>query len=181
MRRSFFLFFAVLVLLFVWSCSNNGSSKDLRNSENKVVQQADGTISLKLDKAARYCDTSDSSENTAEWKIVISKPGSFKIWLSSATKDTTDLHYANSVKISFLDKQLEAIPACDKVVRDPVEFPSAYYRADSYMGSFFIAEPGEYNLQIISEKVIAKNAGFQNTAPADDTVLMSVILTPLTR
>lgn len=181
MRRKYLAFFAALVIILFWSCGNDGSKKNPQNTENLILQQADGTISLKLDKAARYCNTYNPSENTAEWKVVISKPGRFKIWLSSATKDTTDLHYANSVKISFLDKQLEVVPACDKIIHNAVEFPSSYFRADSYMGSFFITEPGEYPLQIISEKVIAKNAGIQNTAPADNTVLMSVILTPLTR
>jgi hypothetical protein len=148
-----------------------------------VLQQEDGTISLKLDKAACYGDAANPWDNTAEWKIVISKPGQFKVWLSSATRDTTNLDYANSVRISLLDDQLKADPACDRIIRNPAEFPSAYFRADSYMGSFFVSDPGEYIIQVISEKVIARNTAIRNTtyAPADDTMLMSVILTPKTR
>ena len=107
------------------------------------------------------------------------EPGRFHVWLSSATKDTTDLSYVNSVRISLLDKQLEVDPACDKIIHNAGEFPSPYFRADSYMGSFFVSEPGEYNIQIISEKVIAKNAKTSNTSITDDTMLMSVLLTPL--
>ena len=49
-----------------------------------------------------------------------------------------------------------------------------YYRADSYMVSVYVSEPGEYNIQMISERVTAKN---MNTQLAD-TKLLSVILTP---
>jgi hypothetical protein len=170
-----------LALIAVWSCGNNKSSKDILISGNRVVQQGDGTISLKLEKAACYTDVVNPSSNTAEWNIVIANPGRFNIWLSSATKDTTALHYANSVKITLLDKQLEVKPACDKIVHNTGELPSAYFRADSYMGSFFVEEPGEYNIQVISEKVIAKNSVTPKTSQADDTMLMSVNLTPKTR
>jgi len=47
------------------------------------------------------------------------------------------------------------------------------------MGSFYLSEPGEYNIQVISEKVIAKNTGTKNASPTDDTILMSVMLTPM--
>ena len=170
-----------LALIAVWSCSNNKNSKNILITGNRVLQQGDGTISLKLEKAACYTDVVNPSSNTAEWNIVISKPGRFNIWLSSATKDTTALHYANSVKITLLDKELEAHPVCDKVIPNTGELPSEYFRADSYMGSFFVEEPGEYNIQVISEKVIAKNTSATGTSPADDTMLMSVMLTPMTR
>jgi hypothetical protein len=180
MKIKLFAFFSAIVILF-WSCSKNGNLKNSPDTENMVLQQDDGTISLKLDKAACYTDVTNPSGNTAEWKVVISKPGRFKIWLSSATKDTTDLHYKNSVRISFLDNQFEVRPACDKIIHNTGEFPASYFRADSYMGSFFVSEPGEYSIQVISEKVIAKNARISSTRIQDDTMLMSVILTPLAR
>jgi hypothetical protein len=136
---------------------------------------------LILDKAECYSDIVNPSNNTADWNIVISKPGRFKVWLSSATKDTSDLNYANSVRISLLDDRLEVNPACDKIVRNSSDVHYPYFRADSYMGSIYVSEPGEYNIQLISEKVIAKNAESHNTSLADDTKLMSVILTPSTR
>ena len=181
MRQRFFAYLIGLVLIPVWSCSHNGSKNDLQNAENMVAQQKDGTFSLLLDKAACYCDKADPSGNTAEWKIVITQPGRFKVWLSSATKDTTDLHYANSVRISLLDKQFEVDPACDRIIHTSGEYPSSYFRADSYMGSFFVSEPGDYVIQVISEKVIAKNTMANSILSAEDTMLMSVFLTPMNR
>jgi hypothetical protein len=162
----------------VWSCSHLGSTKDLQNAETRISQQEDGTVSLKLDKAACYSDLNNPSNNTADWNFIISRPGRFKVWISTATKDTSALNYANSVRISLLDDHLEVNPACDKIIRNSSDVPYPYYRADSYVGSINVTEPGEYNIQVISEKVTAKVARSQNNSPADDTKLMSVILTP---
>jgi hypothetical protein len=178
MSRKVFTIFSMVVLL-VWSCGQKSGSESV--SENAVIQEADGTLALNLEKATRYSDMVNPSSNTAEWNVVVSKPGTFKVWLSSATKDTTDLSYANSVKISLQDKLLEVDPECDKVVHnsDNVSFP--YFRADSYVGSLYISEPGEYSIQVISEKVLSKEAMNSSASGADDTKLMSVILTQLTR
>jgi hypothetical protein len=179
MEKRNFTFIISLVTILVWSCVYQRNTKDLQVAENGVLQQEDGTVSLKLDKAACYSDEVNPSNNTAEWNIVISKPGRFKVWLSSATKDTTDLSYANSVRISLSDDHLVVNPACDKIVQNSHDVPYPYFRADSYMGSFYLSEPGEYNIQVISEKVIAKNTGTKNASPTDDTILMSVMLTPM--
>ena len=84
------------VALF-YSCKNevkqSGNKSASATTENKILQQADGTISLKVDKADCYQDMSNPSSNTAEWNVVVSKSGRFNVWLSSATKDTTDLKY----------------------------------------------------------------------------------------
>lgn len=174
-----FLAFAAFAAMLTWSCGNHSGKKGV--AENAVIQQEDGTLSLNLEKATCYNDEVNPSSNTAEWNVVVSKPGRFKVWLSSATKDTTDLSYNNSVKISLLDYQLEAEPACDKIVHNSSEVSYPYYRADSYMGSFYISEPGVYNIQIISEKVLPREAMNNISAGPDDTRLMSVILTPNTR
>ena len=181
MARKWFPYSLGLIMILIYSCSQSVSKKDEQNAENRIVQSEDGTISLNLEKAACYSDESNPSGNTAEWKIVISQPGRFNVWLSSATKDTTDLSYSNSVRISILDNQLEALPACDKIISNAGELPAPYFRADSYMGSFFVSEPGEYIIQIISEKVIAKNARTPDTQITDNTMLMSLFLTPMTR
>jgi len=180
MEKRNFTFIISLVTILVWSCVYQRNTKDLQVAENGVLQQEDGTVSLKLDKAACYSDEVNPSNNTAEWNIVISKPGRFKVWLTSATKDTTDLSYANSVRISLSDDTLVGNPACDKIVQNSGDVHYPYFRADSYMGSFYVSEPGEYNIQIISEKVITKNAETKKASPTDDTMLMSVMLTPLT-
>jgi hypothetical protein len=151
------------------------------SGENIILQGEDGTISLKLDKAACYSDITDPASNTAEWEVSISKPGRYKVWLSSATRDTLALKYANSVKIRFLDNQLEVNPICDKVIPNSSDISYPYYRADSYMGSFYIQDPGVYNMQVISEKVLSKEMREQTASLTDTTRLMSVILIPLTR
>lgn len=178
MKKRILIYSTALLLITGLSCSNHGQKKYQGNAENKVQQEHDGTITLKLDKAACYNDLSNPSGNTAEWNIIITNPGHFNVWISSATKDTTHLHYANSVKISFQDKLLEVDPACDKVVYNAAEVSSPFFRADSFIGSFYVSEPGEYNIQLISEKAIARNTGSPNNQSEDDTMLLSVNLTP---
>jgi hypothetical protein len=182
MRRRLIAYIILLGIIPVLSCDHpGGTKKNLHAAENRILQQQDGTVSLILDKATRYCDAGNPSNNTADWNIVISKPGRFKVWLSSATRDTSDLNYANSVRISLLDDRLEANPVCDKIVRNSQDVPLSYFRAESYIGSVYVSEPGEYNIQIISEKVIAKDGESQRTPLSDDTKLLSVILTPSTQ
>lgn len=178
MRRKIFTIFSLAVLL-VWSCGQRSDSGNI--SVNAVLQDADGTLSLNMEKATCYSDIVNPSSNTAEWNVVVSKPGRFKVWLSSATKDTTDLSFVNSVKITLLDNQLEVNPVCDRVFlnSDDVSFP--YFRADSYMGSFYISDPGQYSIQLISEKVLTKEAMNNSSSVPDDTKLVSVILSPMTR
>jgi hypothetical protein len=181
MRKINFTFIVSLVSIFICSCTNQGSPKDLKEAENRILQQEDGTVSLKLDKADCYNDEVNPSFNTADWNVVISKPGRFKVWLSSATKDTTHLRYANSVRINLLDDHLVVNPACDKIVRNSADVSYPYFKAESYMGSLYVSEPGEYNIQVISEKVVPDKTVETGSSLTDDTMLMSVILTPMTR
>jgi hypothetical protein len=180
MKRRVVPYLISLVIIPVLSCGHLGNTKDLQDAENRILQQNDGTISLILDKAACYTDVINPSNNTADWNIVISKPGRFKVWLSSSTKDTSDLNYTNSVRISLLDDRLEVNPSCDKIVRNSGDVHYPYFRADSYMGSVYVSEPGEYNIQLISEKVSAQKTKSLSTSRVDETKLMSVILTPIT-
>jgi hypothetical protein len=181
MKRGFFPIIYGLVIVLAWSCGQQGTNKNTQEAENRIVQQADGTVSLKLDKAVCYSDATNPTNNTADWNVVISKPGRFKVWLSSATKDTSGLKYTSSVKVNILDDHLEVTPAVDKIVQNSGDVPNSYFRADSYVGSFYVPEAGEYNIQVISDKVIAKNAGSKSHPQIDDTMLMSIILTPAIR
>ncbi len=178
MSRKIFTLFS-LVLLLAWSCGKKSGSANV--SGNSVLQKADGSFSLKVENAACYNDVENPSSNTAEWNVVVSKPGTYKVWLSSATRDTTNLSYINSVKISLLDKLIEVNPEIDKVVLNSGDVSYPYFRADSYAGSFYISEPGEYRIQVISEKVLSKEAMNRISSGPNDTKLMSVILTPMTR
>jgi hypothetical protein len=181
MKRKFIAIFLGQALILACSCGRLESKKETRESENRILQQEDGIVALKLDKAGFYCDLANPSNNTADWNVVISKPGHYKVWLSSATKDTSELNYTNSVRISLLDNQLLAKPECDKVIHNSEEVNYPYFRADSYMGSVYVSEPGEYNIQVISEKVVATTTESQKTNPVEDTRLISIILTPMTR
>jgi hypothetical protein len=178
MRRRIFAFSGLCVLL-LWSCGQKFQSGNV--SGNKILQAPDGSLALKMEKATCYSDVINPSSNTAEWNVVVSKPGRFKVWLSSATKDTTDLSYVNSVKITLLDKLLEVDPEPDRVVLNSKDVTYPYFRADSYMGSFYVSEPGEYSIQVISEKVLSKEALGMNAPGPEETRLMSVMLTPMTR
>ncbi len=179
MKRNVFIL-ACVFSVFLWSCGNSDRRGDM-GGKNVIVQGADGTISLKLDNAACYSDITDPASNTAEWEMSIQKPGRYKVWLSSATRDTLSLNYPSSVKIRLLDNQLEVNPLCDKVVQNSIDISYPYFRADSYMGSFYIQEPGVYNLQVISEKVLSKELREKTASLSDTTRLLSVILEPLTR
>jgi hypothetical protein len=129
--------------------------------------------------AGRYNDVTDPSNNTAEWNVVISKPGGYKVWLSSATKDTVNLKYSKSVKVNLPDNQLEVIPECDKIVQNSGDVSYPYYRADSYIGSVYFKSPGEYSIQVISEKIIPETTD-QNGSRSEDSKLLAVILSPVT-
>jgi hypothetical protein len=181
MRRRFFPIIYGLVIVLVWSCGQQVTTNNTQDAENRILQGEDGTVSLKLDKAVCYSDAANPTNNTADWNVVISKPGRFKVWLSSATRDTSGLRYSSSVKVNILDDHLEVNPAVDKIVQNSGDVPHSYFRADSYVGSFYVSEPGEYNIQVISDKVIAKNTGSKNIPQVDDTMLLSVMLTPAIR
>lgn len=174
-----FITVIMLNIMLLWSCGNF-SGKDMADSSNIIHQQPDGSYALQLEEAAFYNDDFNPSSNTAEWRVRISEPGRYQVWLSSATRDTTDLSYPNSVRISFLDNQLEADPACDKIIENSSDVTFPYFRADSYMGTFYFGEPGEYYIQVVSEKVVPFEA-LNQSQQLPDTKLISVILTPMTR
>lgn len=167
----------------LYSCGNFGEQKETKNSldQNRTLQQVDGTISLKVDNAECYHDMVNPASNTAEWNVVVSKSGRFNVWLSSATKDTTNLKYQNSVRLSILDNRLETRPECDKIVHNSSDVSYPYFRADSYMGSLYIQDTGLYNIQIISEKIIPKDYRKSESSISDDSKLISVFLTPIKR
>lgn len=171
-----------LILIILWSCGNAGSNKfGNETGMVKIKQQDDGRISLPLEKASCYHNRHDPSLNTAEWSFVVSKPGRYNVWLSSATRDTMNLGYSNAVRIDLNDERLEARPVGDKIIPDARDVKKPYFRADSYMGSVYIQEPGEYSIQVISEKVIALDENSETAGASPETMMMSVFLTPMTR
>jgi len=180
-KTSIAIVFCLILAVISSSCSNNKNSKDPTYGRNMIHQQDDGSYFLKMEDAACYVDQTDPSGNTAEWKFEVPGAGRYKVWLSSATVDTLNLRYSNPVKISLLDNQLVKSPECDRIIRNSDDVSHPYYRTDSYMGSFYFPEPGEYNIQVISEKVTKINMTSQNNTTEDNTKLVSLILTPATR
>ena len=182
MKSILFLVSVLVVSLITYSCTDSGYKPGKVVITNNIVQQNDdGTIDLQIEKASCYNDNTNPSYNTAEWDIIVSKPGRYKVWLSSATKDTLDLQYTSTVKISLQDERLDVKPVGDKIVLNTNDVSFPYYRADSYMGKFYIQEPGEYSVQVISEKVVARSDKPLGNSMTDHTKMMSVFLTPMTR
>lgn len=182
MSKKSFLWVVVTGLSLLYSCGNAGSKiADSKRDENKIIQQADGTISLKLDKAECYNDTIDPSGNTAEWDVVVSRSGQYNVWLSSATKDTTDLKYKHPVLVNIQENRLEGQPASRKIIHNSTDVSFPYFRADSFIGSMYIRDTGEFNIQVICEKILPDDID-QGTASGEDlSKLISVSFTPVTR
>ncbi len=183
MRRKAFTGIGILTLAVVCSFCSSGVKSDTGNNKSvaRIKQQDDGTIALNIEKASCYNDNTNPSYNTAEWDFIVSRAGRYGVWLSTATKDTMDLQYSNSVKINLLDERLEGKPVGNRIVLNATDVKYPYYRADSYMGTFYIQEPGEYSIQVISEKVLPKEKIKEEPSLSENSRLMSVILTPMTR
>ena len=173
---------AVSALILVNSCGNNSKKVTENKKDSKTVfQEEDGTISLDLAKADCYNNMVDPSGNTAEWNVVVSKSGRYNVWLSSVTKDTTDLSYKNNVLISVQEIRLEKHPGCDKIIHNTDEVSYPYFRADSFMGSMYIQDTGVFSFQVISEKIMPKDLNSNDLSGVDLSKLISVSFTPITR
>ncbi|MBK8882357.1 MAG: hypothetical protein IPN67_08205 [Bacteroidales bacterium] len=180
MKRRYFVWMALLGFTLVVSCNSEVRSDQRSNmvAENKILQQKDGTFSLKIDKAECYHDMVNPASNTAEWNIVISKSGRYDVWLSSATRDTTNLRYKNSVLLSIRDNRLEALPVVNRVIQNSRDVSRPYFQADSFMGSMYIQDTGVYSVQVISDRIRPMNFKPTESSPDDQTKILSVSLTP---
>ncbi len=167
----------LIVLFTFFSCNDTRNSGD-GDKVMKITQQADGSISLHIENAVCYHNRVDPSLNTAEWNIVIAKPGRYQVWLTSAAKDTMNLDYREPVRIDLNGERLIVKPVGNKIVKNADNINAPYYRADSYMGSFYIEKAGEYNLQVISDKIMANQSAAKQD-PSENTLLMSIMLMPM--
>ncbi len=178
MKRILFGCFIIAGLSLLISC--NHSEPESRN--RKIVkQQADGTISLDLEKADRYTDMEERSDNTAEWNVVVKKSGRYNVWISSATLDTTDLNYKNSVMINVQDKMIQAHPDCDKIIANSKDVPYPYFRADSFIGTLYLQDTGEFYIQVNSEMILPEDYSAGEASAEDISKLISVSFTPVIR
>jgi hypothetical protein len=183
MKNNFLVWMVLLGGTLIVSCNSEGRIDENRNivAENRIWQQKDGTISLKIDKAECYHDKTNPSSNTAEWNMVVSMSGRYDVWLSSATKDTTDLKYKNSVLLSIRDSRFETLPIVNKVAQNSNDVPRSYYKTDSFMGSLYIQDTGVYSVQVISDRVLPVDFKGDGSSPDDQTKIVSVSLTPAKR
>jgi hypothetical protein len=184
MKKGLFVWMMMMMgFAFLVSCNSGVRSDESRNLviANKVVQQNDGTISLKVDKAECYHDMVNPSSNTAEWNMVVSKSGRYDIWLSSATKDTTDLRFKESVLLSIRDSRFETLPVVNRVVQKSADVSSPYYQADSFIGSLYIQDTGMYSVQVISDRILPKEFRPSGSSSDDRSTILSVSLTPAKR
>ena len=181
MRRNRFAMVVLIGVILFSSCNNEVRTieNNIAVAQTQILQQEDGTISLKIDKAECYHDMINPTTNTAEWSVVVSKSGRFNVWLSSATKDTTDLKYKNSVLLSVRDERLESRPVIDRLVQNSSDVSRPYYRADSFMGSLYLRDTGVYNIQVISDKIIPMDYKSKGSSSWDQTKLLSVSLLPV--
>jgi hypothetical protein len=167
------------ISLFFTSCNNTKPKNNM--TAQAIRQRADGTISLKLDNADCYAKMTDRSDNTAEWNVVVSKSGRYNVWISSATLDTTDLKYKSSVMVNVQDKMIEAHPDCDKIVLNSSDVPYPYFRADSFIGSLYLQDTGQFYIQVKSEMILPKDYRINRSSAADIAKLISVSFMPATR
>jgi hypothetical protein len=122
---------------------------------------------------------SNPQYNTAEWNFKVHKPGRYDIWLSSLTCDTSHLLFAENVTITAGDARIEKKPVGDEIVIDDKSVKSPWYRADSHMGSIFFSEPGEYQVQVISDRVMALPSDPSALNTDKHTLINSLILKPM--
>jgi len=183
MRRKIFQWMLIVIVALGYSCGNTSKDSLSENRKKKTIikQKSDGTISLTLDKAECYSDMGNPSSNTAEWNVIVFKSGRYNVWLSSATRDTNSLNYKNSVLVSVQDSRVEATPACDKIVLNSSDVNYPYFRADSFLGSMYIQDTGQFNIQVISEKILPKDYNKDSGASEEEiSKLISVSFTPVT-
>ncbi len=179
MRRTIFGLITITGISLLFSCKN--TTPEIKATAETIRQHEDGTISLKLEKADCYTDMDDRSDNTAEWNVVVSKSGRYNVWISSATLDTTDLKYKRSVMVNVQDKMIQARPDCDKVIMNSSDVSYPYFRADSFIGSLYLQDTGEFFIQVTSEMILPKDYRISESSAADITKLISVSFMPVTR
>ncbi|MEZ5011692.1 MAG: hypothetical protein R2744_08895 [Bacteroidales bacterium] len=161
-------------------CGNNSAETASGEPvENEVVQYSNGTIMLDLRDAFLFNDEKNPDRNTAEWNFMVNSVGRYEVWLSTITQDTMDLGYQMPVIVNFGDKRLEGQPVGDEIILDD-KVAKPYFRADSRLGSIYIEDPGHYNIQIISEKVLPEARLKSSAMKGANAILDHIILKPLT-
>ncbi len=172
-----------LVMVFPMTACNDtgGAGKESKKARSeKTAGQAEGVTLLIRDAALIQVD-SNPQYNTAEWHFTVIKAGRYDVWLSSLTCDTTYLSFGDSVIITAGDTRLTGRPVGDEIVTEDLSVKEPWYRADSHMGSIFFKEPGEYQVQVISDRVEKLSADLSDLSVDKQTLINSLILKPMVR
>jgi hypothetical protein len=170
----------LVMVIPMTSCNDTGGAgKESRKTKSeKSTLQTEGVTLLIRDAALIQVD-SNPEYNTAEWHFTVQKAGRYDVWLSSLTCDTTHLSFRDSVIITAGDTRLTGRPVGDEIITDDLSVKEPWYRADSHMGSIFFSKPGEYQVQVISDRVEKLSADFSDLSVEKQTLINSLILKPI--
>jgi hypothetical protein len=169
---------SIAVLVGFASCGNEGKSNVANdNGKGDAAANGEGVVLLIADADLIEVD-GNPQYNTAEWVFRVEKPGRYDVWLSTLTLDTTQLRYAENVVITAGETKLAKKPVGDQIVTEDKSVKEPWFRADSHMGSIFFSKPGEYPVQVISDRVEAHGNDLSQISLEKHTLINSVILKP---
>lgn len=180
--KRFFNVFTVLALAAVIgfvSCGHDGGNRgaDEKGLAGNGDNREEGVVLRIAD--AELIQVDDNPEyNTAEWFFTVDKPGRYDVWLSTLTIDTTSLRFNDDVIITAGETRLTKKPVGEEIVTDDLNVKSPWYRADAHMGSVFFPKPGEYPVQVISDRVEPHSSDVSQLSLEKHTLISSVILKP---
>lgn len=174
------VFMGMVFVLSLTACNDNGevSRRGKHAVSDQNTEKTDGVTLLIKDAALIQVD-SNPQYNTAEWHFTVLKPGRFDVWLSSLTCDTAHLQFGDNVVITAGDSRLTKMPIGDEIVVEDKSVQEPWYRADSHMGSIFFSKAGEYQVQVISDRVERRTADLSDLSIDKHTLINSLILKPM--
>lgn len=171
--------FAVIVFMAFTSCKENGAVKENKSGNNDKTFGIEGGVTLSIQDADLIEVDSNPQYNTAEWHFTVKEAGRYDVWLSSLTCDTSHLLFADNVTITAGDSRLEKRPVGDEIVTNDKSVKSPWFRADSHMGSIFFSAPGEYQVQVISDRVLPHPSDPSGISIEKHTIINSLIFKPM--
>ncbi len=170
----------LVLIIGMTACKDNGDlKKESRNAETVMTVGQNEGVTLLIKDAALIQVDSNPQYNTAEWLFKVDKAGRYEVWLSSLTCDTLHLQFEDNVVITAGDTRLDKKPIGDEIVTTDNSVKAPWYRADSHMGSIFFSKPGEYQVQVISDRVERHSADLADISVEKHTLINSLILKPM--
>jgi len=174
-----FFAFTLVVVVALTACNDNGKSLNSKSGKNDKTLVREGGVTLLITDADLIEVDSNPRYNTAEWNFTVKDAGRYDVWLSSLTCDTAHLRFDDLVTITAGDERIEKKPMGDEIVTDDKSVKKPWYRADSHMGSIFFKEPGVYQVQVISDRVMTHSSDLSKVNIDKHTLINSLILKPM--